>query len=1378
MNIDNGATSFALSLDNAKLEAAIRQARRQLHSIGDSAVAEGERVDSAMDKIAAAVGAAFTLNAAKDFAMQVVNVRAQIQALEVSFSTLLGSKQQADRMLAEMKDFATTSPLGLEDLAKAGQTLLGFGIEAQRIMPLMQQIGDVAMGDASKFQSLTLAFAQMSASGRLMGQDLLQMINAGFNPLQTMSEQTGKSLGVLKKEMEKGAISSQMVADAFRAATSEGGKFHGMLAAQGQTIAGKMGQLQDAISTLLNEIGTNHQDTIARSLDNLIALTEHWQEVAKVVGVLITTFGAYKAAMMAVWAVQKGMAAMSTIATFLSLARSIHSAKDAMIAFNLVTKASPLGLLIGAISAAVAAYALYRNEIEEVLGLTTAVSRAQEEMQQSLGKELARVDRLFTAMQNAKKGTQAYKQAKAEIISQYGGYLKGLSKEVAQLDNVRKAYDAIRRAATDAAKARAMEKLSTQAADKLIETQGEARADVAKLLRKRYGDQVVKHSSGQIESMVDFQLRQYDKIIAGKVTQKQAQLWANRQMSGSAKSGFEWLVQGGNVIPNAIRNAIEAQREYNDTIKQGEEAFGKLQIKAKETLQEAAATSSPAKADKNGDKAAQRIAKEQAQRSAAIAAYYSQLEEQQAAAELDLRARQIELMEEGADKTQAQISLNYDRLLHENRQRASAMLEELAKMRHIEWEKHNPKATDAQSLEAQTHIRQSLTNSDLSKAQLAQLQAYTELADKYRKSAEQKMLTELLDKYKSYADRKVEIERKASEELTALQVAQREGKITTSQFISRSESIKSARDAANAAIDKEAQNAAKDEATLLVALYEDAGRKSRAQIADILDRTQQLLDYIKGEEDVELPVGISLHQIEELRRSPEKLKAVTDAFIRLREQAEAGQHPFERLAHSIGQLFRSRGKEDKSRAIAKLSAIATEAAHAAGDLLTQLSQVFEQGGDKATAETLQSTGKAINDIVGVASKFASGDVVGGVVATLSTAINLVGIAAKAEADHQRALQTLREQALAQQQAYNDALFDTALALDKMGAMGEDAFGRMINSAKLAAQKHGELQSLMNGLGNVYVKNGSHKEGILWWRKQVDEYGSLLDRYPKLINAAGNLDVELAKSLLSTAAFKDDAAKAKLQRIIDTAEQATKAGEGVNQYIESVFGNTAQSLSDALVSAFRNGTNAAHDFSTSLEGMLEKMAQDVATSLYITPLIEKAQKEASALLSRTDLSPEEQMRKMAAVMGSTMKQAVSIKEQVEMVLQAADIQAQANGLDLWRGGKDSSSSGSRGFTAMSQQSADELNGRFAALQISAATTTTHTSGILQSVQQSTAQLAALSMQLATTNHLLGEIQRIEALSHATLTTMSELQGIAHRTQATHLAAIDRTLSERL
>lgn len=157
----------------------------------------------------------------------------QSTATRTSMEVLAG-QQKGAQLFNDLNKFAKDSIFGTE-VYKNSQTMLAFGVNVDNIMPRLKMLGDISMGNKERFQSLTLAYAQNQAAGRLMGQDLLQMVNAGFNPLQEISEMTGVSMAKLKERMEKGAISSDMVTKAFEHATSAGGKFFNMTEKIGNT---------------------------------------------------------------------------------------------------------------------------------------------------------------------------------------------------------------------------------------------------------------------------------------------------------------------------------------------------------------------------------------------------------------------------------------------------------------------------------------------------------------------------------------------------------------------------------------------------------------------------------------------------------------------------------------------------------------------------------------------------------------------------------------------------------------------------------------------------------------------------------------------------------------------------------------------------------------------------------------------------------------------------------------------------------------------------------------------------------------------------------------------------------------------------------------
>ena len=200
-------------------------------------------------------GGALVASGLYQFGEAAIEARSRIEQLEISFSTLLGSQAQANALLQEIREYGTVTPYDTEGLAQAARLMLSYGMSSSKIMPTLQMLGDIAMGDKDKLQSLTLAFSQMSASGRVCKEDLNQMVDAGFNPLQIISEKTGKSIGELTDEVSKGAISVQDIEQAFIDATSEGGKFHNMVNNMSDSIAGKTAQMTDNWEAFKASIG-------------------------------------------------------------------------------------------------------------------------------------------------------------------------------------------------------------------------------------------------------------------------------------------------------------------------------------------------------------------------------------------------------------------------------------------------------------------------------------------------------------------------------------------------------------------------------------------------------------------------------------------------------------------------------------------------------------------------------------------------------------------------------------------------------------------------------------------------------------------------------------------------------------------------------------------------------------------------------------------------------------------------------------------------------------------------------------------------------------------------------------------------------------------
>jgi len=192
---------------------------------------------------------------------------AGMESLTLQFEVLTKSAEKSRDLIKSFREEAIKSPLSVSDYAQAGKTLMAFGMSSEKTLPILKMLGDVSLGNAERFGSLALAFAQTQAAGRLMGQEVLQFVNAGFNPLQEISRKTGRSMVELKKAMEDGAISADMVTQAFQSATSRGGLFFGAIEKGASTTEGKMAKVRDAVDSLQISFGTGFNAGLRDALD-------------------------------------------------------------------------------------------------------------------------------------------------------------------------------------------------------------------------------------------------------------------------------------------------------------------------------------------------------------------------------------------------------------------------------------------------------------------------------------------------------------------------------------------------------------------------------------------------------------------------------------------------------------------------------------------------------------------------------------------------------------------------------------------------------------------------------------------------------------------------------------------------------------------------------------------------------------------------------------------------------------------------------------------------------------------------------------------------------------------------------------------------------
>ena len=296
----------------------------------------------------------------------------------VSFNVLTGSMEKGSKLLGQINKYADDTIYDRLGTQEAAKTMLGFGVSLENVMGDLKMLGDVAMGDKQRMSQLALVFGQVAAAGKLQGQDLLQLINAGYNPLLDMSALTGKSVSDLRDEMSKGNITFEMLRQAFQRATGEGGKFYNMTNSIAETPYGRWQQLVGEFNSKLLEMYQIIQPALIPAMNGLSAILSMTTPIIKTVAdgigwvrdnlnwlvpILIglgTAWAAYNGYMFVSTTILKGW----TIAQWAQVTAMI-AAEKAQRLLNAAFVASPIGWVVLGIGALVTAFALAWNYSEK-----------------------------------------------------------------------------------------------------------------------------------------------------------------------------------------------------------------------------------------------------------------------------------------------------------------------------------------------------------------------------------------------------------------------------------------------------------------------------------------------------------------------------------------------------------------------------------------------------------------------------------------------------------------------------------------------------------------------------------------------------------------------------------------------------------------------------------------------------------------------------------------------------------------------------------------------------------------------------------------------------------------------------------------------------
>lgn len=344
---------FERQLDKmqSRLEGATNRTQASADKMGDS-----------FSKVGKMIGAYFGVQQLAEFGKKVVSVRGEMQQLEIAFSTMLGSAEKANALMAQLTATAAKTPFDMNSIANGAKQLLAYGTASEDVNDTLVRLGNIASGLSLPLNDLVYLYGTTQTQGRLFTQDVRQFMGRGIPLVKELSKTLGKTTDEINAMVTAGEIGFDDVRKVIENMTNEGGQFYQLMEKQSASLTGQMSNLGDSIDTMFNEIGKALQEPLSDGISMVNTLVENYKTLGRVIGTLVSIYGGYNVALRIYNGLQKEGAIRNAIASFLKLQRAVKQATSLQAAFNAVCSVNPYVLLATAIVGVVGAIAMFGNQ--------------------------------------------------------------------------------------------------------------------------------------------------------------------------------------------------------------------------------------------------------------------------------------------------------------------------------------------------------------------------------------------------------------------------------------------------------------------------------------------------------------------------------------------------------------------------------------------------------------------------------------------------------------------------------------------------------------------------------------------------------------------------------------------------------------------------------------------------------------------------------------------------------------------------------------------------------------------------------------------------------------------------------------------------------
>lgn len=417
---------FDTIVETAKVVSGFRDIQNAVHQTAERVEKDGKSIDDVISNIQNSMNIAIGGWSIGKFVNQMMQVRGQFQQTEKAFKTMLQSEEKADALMKQLIRTAAVTPFGVEDVTEGAKLLLAFNVAAEDVNKTLIGLGDVAAGMGLNLKDLVMLYGTTIAKGKMDTMDLYQFLNRGIPIADEIAKVMGldvtNAIKEVQKQIKAGKVTSDIFIQAMQSMTAEGSKFGGLMEAQSKTITGQISNIEDAIEQMFNDLGKSQEGVINTGLGVVSTLVENWETVGKVLMTVVAAYGAYKAAVITMIALEKARIAIGSAQAFLSLARSISSAKDAMLLFNMATSANPLGLLLGTVAAGITLFSVFGGSAEDASTTTNKFGDDATKASSRVESLLDVIKALGDKTNEQAKKSKAYKDAVNELSTIYAEY--------------------------------------------------------------------------------------------------------------------------------------------------------------------------------------------------------------------------------------------------------------------------------------------------------------------------------------------------------------------------------------------------------------------------------------------------------------------------------------------------------------------------------------------------------------------------------------------------------------------------------------------------------------------------------------------------------------------------------------------------------------------------------------------------------------------------------------------------------------------------------------------------------------------------------------------------------------------------------------------